>query len=299
VSKYSNTDFAENPFLAAKDIGALLSESSMRLFLGAGVSSGFGLPEWRMLIAKVLGKDGDRDYVKRMPSKSVQDLREEVDEIDSNDEEFRRKVHHALYSELKENLLPQLQVSPLLLAVAALMTGVTRGRVDSVVTYNYDDLLEQYLRMLGLSVCVRTLPTDLSTRSDIELNYVHGRIPQRETITVSPARIILSEKSYRERRSEIDAGWSDYIVHGLYSKIGLFLGLSGDDEAIKDVLKRAQGRITRNSEYYTGYWVLTPNSFNKNQRSILDVGMCPIPLEKDQIPQFMFAICQSAVGLPV
>jgi hypothetical protein len=296
VSHHSSTDFEENPFLAAKDLGVLLWEGSLRLFLGAGVSKGFGLPEWRLLIAKVLGKDQDRDYVRRLSSRSVQDLREEVDALDSNDEEFRRKVHHALYSEVKDDLLPQLQVSPLLLAVAGLMTGVTRGRVDSVFTFNYDDLLEQYLRMLGLSVCVRTLPTDLSIRSDLELNYVHGRVPQGEAMAVSPARIVLSEKSYRERRAEIDAGWSDYIVHGLYSKIGLFLGLSGDDEAIKDVLKRAQGRIKRTSDFYTGYWVLTPTSFTKNRSSILDVGMCPIPMEKDQIPQFIFAVCQSAMG---
>ena len=33
------------------------------------------------------------------------------------------------------------------------------------------------------------------------------------------------------RRALIDEGWANCIVHALYSKIGLFLGLSGDDSA--------------------------------------------------------------------
>jgi predicted Zn-dependent protease with MMP-like domain len=294
---HSRSDIEDNPFLAANDLGQLLWDGSLRLFLGSGVSRAFGLPDWRELILRVLGKDRDRRFRERTKSKSIQELQSLIDSIDTDDDKFRDRVRDALYRDVNEtSLVPQLQRSPLLLAVGALMTGVTRGRVTSVVTYNYDDLLEQYMLMLGLTVCVRTMPSDLSRRADIVLNYVHGRVPQRESVVTSPSRILLSEDSYSDRRSEIDEGWSDYIQHGLHSKIALFLGLSGDDGTIKDVMRRSQRRISRGSEYYRGYWILTPNSYKKNKESIAKVGMCPIKLKINEIPQFIFTICQKAMG---
>jgi hypothetical protein len=292
---FSYKNYVRDPFLAAIEIGRLLGNSSLRLFLGAGVSSGFGLPEWKMLIARILGRDADKAYVASLDTQSVTDLRRLLDDADDQSETYVRSVHGALYREVADDLIKQLQKSPLLLAVAAMMTGAHRGRVDSVVTYNYDDLLEQYLGMLGLRVCDRVLPTELSSRADVEVNYVHGRLPQSWKAATSIPELILSEKSYRSRRAEIDEGWSSWVEHGLYSKVGLFIGLSGDDSAILDILKRTQNRVQR-SEDYLGYWLLTTSAFLRNEKDIRDVGMCPIRLEKDEIPQFVFAVCQQAAA---
>jgi SIR2-like domain len=293
VSVYSYPDYLENPFLATDALGQLLGRSALRLFLGAGVSQGFGLPGWKTLIARILSRDTDSTFVADWDKKPIMDLRKLLDLVDDGSATYVAKIHGAIYRDVKPDLLEQLQVSPLLLAVAALMTGAHRGRVDSVVTYNYDDLLEQYLKMLGLAVCCRVLPDELSTRADVEINYVHGRLPQSWEVLNPVPEIVLSEKSYRARRSEIDAGWSAMVEHALYSKIGFFIGLSGDDSATLDIFKRAQTRIKRNEDY-TGYWLLTPGAFERNSSDIKEVGMCPIRLEKERIPQFVFAICQHA-----
>lgn len=293
IGTYSYNDYVADPFLATYDLGHLLGTSSLRLFLGAGVSSGFGLPEWTRLIARVLGRDDSPDSVLDLKNKSLTDQRRMLDPLDNGTPEYFGRVHAALYRDVAPDLLKQLQKSPLLLAVAAMMTGAHRGRVDSVVTYNYDDLLEQYLSMLGLAVCRRTRPDELSTRSDVELNHVHGTLPQRWEPSGRDAEIVLSEKSYRSRRAEIDEGWSAWVEHGLYSKIGLFLGLSGDDSSILDILQRIKKRVKRSRDY-TGYWILTPDAFERNKNDILEVGMCPIQLEKEQVAQFVFKICQRA-----
>lgn len=294
-SAYDYSDYVAEPFLATHELGDLLRTSSLRLFLGAGVSSGFGLPEWAQLIARILGRDDDLDFVATLKSKTIPELRRLLDPIDNKTTEYHQRVHEALYRDVAPDLIKQLQKSPLLLAVAAMMTGAHRGRIDSVITYNYDDLLEQYLHMLGLAVCKRINPHEISTRSDVELNYVHGTLPQRWEPSSLDAEIVLSEKSYRNRRAGIDEGWSAWVEHGLYSKIGLFLGLSGDDSAILDILKRVQGHVKRVGDYY-GYWILTPDAFARNNDAIQEVGMCPIQLEKEQIPQFVFEICQKAAG---
>lgn len=292
---YSYKDYLSDPFRATIELGRLLANSSLRLFLGAGVSSGFGLPEWREFIARVLGKDGDAAFMAELNSTPMVDLRRHLDPVDDGTSKYFNAVHEALYRGVSPNLLEQLQRSPLLLAIAAMMTGAHRGRVDSVVTYNYDDLLEQYLTMLGLAVCRRMRPNDLSTRADVELNYVHGRLPQQWKPSAGDPEIILSEKSYRQRRAEIDEGWPAWVAHGLSSKIALFIALSGDDSSILDVLKRAQKRVNRGTDF-TGYWILTPDAFDRNKNDILDVGVCPIQLPKERVPDFIFAICQHAAS---
>lgn len=292
---YSYHDYLEAPFLAAPELGELLGRGSLRLFLGAGVSKGFGLPTWTQLIARVLGKDDTPESADMvdLENKSLTDQRRLLDPLDDGTAAYFSGVHAALYRTVEPNLLAQLQKSPLLLAVAAMMTGAHRGRVDSVVTYNYDDLLEQYLSMLGLAVCCRTRADQLSTRSDVEINHVHGTLPQKGETSGKDAQIVFSERSYRERRAEIDEGWSAFVEHGLYSKVGLFLGLSGDDGSILDILERTKKRLNR-AEDYSGYWILTPDAFERNKSDILDVGMCPIKLSIDDIPQFAFRICQEA-----
>jgi hypothetical protein len=290
---YSYEDYVRDPFRAVGDIARYLHDGSLTLVLGSGVSSGFGLPQWALLAARLLGKGDDAAFVDELSLKTDKEIERLVDPIDDRSPEYVTKVHNALYHEVADNLSDQLARSPLLLAVAGLVTGSCRGRISSVMTYNYDDLLKQYLAMLGYTVCVRTDPTQFSTWADVEINHIHGYLPQSRIGETKGDELVLSEKSYRHRRAFIDEGWSSYVAHSLYAKSGLFLGLSGDDSAILDVMERAKGKIHR-SEDYTGYWLMTPPAFERNAKSILNVGMCPIKLTKDDFPRFVFALCQHA-----
>jgi hypothetical protein len=290
---YAYKDYVRDPFLATIELGRLLNRGALRLFLGAGASSGFGLPEWKLLIARILDKETDTAFLADLDHKSTLDLCKLLDEIDDQSKEYLTRIHKALYRDVAATLQDQLPRSPLLLAVAALITGSCRGRIESVITYNYDDLLEQYLRMLGYAICRRTEPDQLSTRADLEVNYPHGSLPQDWTGKGDLPEIVLSNKSYRNRRAGIDEGWSAIIEHGLYSKIGFFIALSGDDESILDVLKRTQKHLKRGDDY-SAYWLFTPDAFDRNKSSLLDVGACPIRLEKDQIASFVFKVCQAA-----
>ena len=295
MSAFSWRDFQEDPQRAVPEIGEFLNDGALSLYVGAGASSGFGLPEWKILIARILGKDRDASLLARLDGGSPMELSKLLDSVDDGSLKYVSSVHQALYRDVEKDLLDQLQRSPLLLAVAALITGSCRGNVSSVVTYNYDDLLEQYLAMLGYSVCRRTQPDDLSTRADVELNYVNGYLDQRWSRTAPAPTIVLSARSMRAVRAEIDEGWSEMVVNGLHSKIGLFVGLSGDDNNILDVLERAKKKIKR-GQGYNGYWLLTPDAFDRNGGQIADVGACPIRLRKEEIPNFIFMICQAAAA---
>jgi hypothetical protein len=293
---HSCDDFKRNPFLATEDIGDILRDGSLMLFLGAGVSSGFGLPSWANLIARLLGREADGAYVKKLKGMSDKELARLVDKLDDSSKSYLDKVREALYRKVAKELTDLLARSPLLLAVAALITGSRRGRVTTVITYNYDDLLGQYLQMLGYFICVRTEYSKLTTWADAEINHVHGYLPQHSKETSDPKKFILSEKSYRSRRAAIDKEWSSYVEHCLYSKVGLFLGLSGDDSSILDILQRVKDRIGRRRGS-NGFWLMTPASFRRNHKQIIDVGMCPIKLEEEEFPRFVFKVCQEAAQI--
>lgn len=292
---HSEADYKADPFLAVEAVGALLRASCLNLFLGAGVSAGFGLPFWRLLVARILGHGDDAAFIEGLRGKSDRDMGRLIDAVDDSTANYVSTVYDALYKDVSEGLLEQLQKSPLLLAVAALLTGTYRGRIHHVFTYNYDNLLEQYLNMLGYTVSVRTGPTDYSFKSDVEINHVHGFLPQSWTPASKLPELILSERSYRGRRSEIDEGWSSYVEHSFYSKAGLFLGLSGDDSATLDIFERAKKRVQRSADY-NGYWLLTPDAYERNAGPIREVGMCPVPIEKEKLPTFVFQVCQAARG---
>lgn len=291
---FSCRDFAQSPQRAIPKLGQLLKRGSFCLFLGAGASSGFGLPGWKELIARILDKDDDPEFLKELSQRSVRDLDLLLDDIDDGSPAFYDHVHKALYKDVSPNLSDQLSQSRLLLAIAALMTGAHRGRINSVITFNYDDLLEQYLKMLGLTVCRRLRPDQLSTRADAEINYVHGNLPQDLVLSaLSPTSLVLSRKSYIRRGAQVDKGWSARVENVLYSKLGLFVGLSGDDDSMLSTLTRAREQIHRDEDHI-GYWILTPDAFARNSKRVAETGVCPIPLEIPDIPTFLFKTCQAA-----
>jgi hypothetical protein len=297
ISVHGHSDYLTNPLLATNEIGRQLGAGCLNLFLGAGVSSGFGLPGWYDLVARILGRDGDIAFIDELKKKSNKDLQKAIDDVDvlGQEEDFTKILHAALYSKIADELVDQLPKSPLLLSVAALLTGSCRGRIQRVFTYNYDDLIEQYLGMLGYSVCVRVAPTDFSRRCDVEVNHVHGFLPQSWKSGDVLPKIVLSERSYRERRSKIDEGWSLAVEHSIYERAGLFLGLSGDDTSMLDIFERTKENIERAEDYH-GYWLLTPDAYDRNAKDILSVGMCPIRVEKAAMPMFVFRICQQAMA---
>ena len=293
---HSVSDYKREPFLATDDIGRFLNNGCLNLFLGAGISKGFGLPEWALLIARVLGKDNDAAYVDEVRAKGPLEQLKLIDSVDDGSPEYHEKVHKALYKDVKDNLVDQLPHSPLLLAVTALLTGSCRGRINTIFTYNYDDLLEQYLKMLGYRVCVRNSPTSHSTRADVEINHVHGYLPQSWKKGNDVHHLVLSEKSYRTRRAGIDTGWSASVENSLYSKPALLLGMSGDDGSVLDIFERAHKNIQRAEDYH-GYWIMTPDAFARNSDTISgsNIRMCPIGLDKDLFPKFVFEVCQKAL----
>jgi hypothetical protein len=299
AAPWDQQEIEANPLVIIPQIGDCLRHGWLNLFLGAGVSKPFGLPMWHELVASILDRGNDAIFIKQLESKSDKELGKLVDSCDDGTSAYVEKVWRALYANVPVDLRTRLTSSPLLLAVTALMTGKVRGRVERIYTYNYDNFIEEYLRLLGYEVCVRKQPDDLSGRSDVEINHVHGYLPRAE-LPRKPPELILSAKSYRNRRVEIFEGWSMTIQESLMSKSALVIGMSGNDDSILDVFLAAKRRVEKYHNHLRhdkklGFWLVSPRHYKINSEAILEVGMCPVPVSKEDLPEFILRICQIAM----
>src|SRR5579862_5761856 len=100
--------FKDTPFLATDTIGDHLAGGSFVLFLGAGVSQGFGLPSWSELVARVIGRSDDEQFRERLEAMSDREMAKQIDSIDTGDAVFASTVHRALYREVAPELSNQL-----------------------------------------------------------------------------------------------------------------------------------------------------------------------------------------------
>ena len=89
-------DIEANPLSIIPTIGRYLGRGWLNLFLGAGISSPFGFPEWAELIARIIGKPTDKATLDSLNTMSDKDLARLVDPFDDATIVFARKVYDAL-----------------------------------------------------------------------------------------------------------------------------------------------------------------------------------------------------------
>lgn len=216
-------------------------EDKCSFFLGAGVSMDAGGPSWEALLRKIMRrfkhfgkqKDFDRIYewcgmspiiLGRYAASNQKNLRD-VSEY------LRRYV---LYRGVNED------DSALIKAICDAVQGpdkdkriVAAGKVDSIITYNYDDLVETALEHRGIPVA-RIYEKSRNHRSEFPVYHVHGLIPKESNgIIPSP---ILGEKEYHQMYKEA-YHWSNVEqLHALDRNTCFFIGLSMTDPNLRRLL---------------------------------------------------------------
>ncbi len=229
------------------------------LFLGAGVSMPYGLPSWKNLVLEllfeqaqdtrrlgqiwphyrravaswmtdyfeynplVLARMVERDLTKKNRRNSKGTNSEDRPELFLE----RLRTHiYAHYREPKERTVLQ--------AIADLVAkSNSRSGIDSVVTFNFDDLLERELQRRKVKVHQIT-SGDRPRASGLRVIHAHGCVPLDGPIFRKD--IIFTEPDYH-RLTESVFHWSlSDIVDLLRKKTVLFVGLSMSDPSLRRLL---------------------------------------------------------------
>jgi SIR2-like domain len=230
------------------------------LFLGAGVSMPYGLPSWKSLVLELLFEQaqGTRrlgnmwphyrravaswmtdyfDYNPLVLARMVErDLRlktpGKLDRVNPSFDEldlFLERLRTYLYANYREPAK-----KTILAAIAGLIAkGDRRCGVDSVITFNFDDLLEAELRSRKVAV----KPVTNGERQQghgLRVIHPHGYIPRAGPICRQD--IVFTEPDYHKLTESVFHWGLSEIVDRLRKNTVLFIGLSMSDPSLRRLL---------------------------------------------------------------
>lgn len=223
----------------------IVSESNNVLFLGAGVSMSAKMPSWSTLLKKLMSE------VKMLKGDSLNAFTELDTHIysecgDSNlimarylETAIRLSNKNADFMQLiQKNLYSDNHSSDLLTDLALV---VKSHKVDEVITYNFDDILEQELVNNGLKESTHFISiardAEVTDHNNLPIYHVHGIIPEHSNAADT---VVFSESEYHERYRNA-YHWSNIEqLHALMRKHCFFVGLSMQDPNLRRLLDIAR-----------------------------------------------------------
>ncbi|WP_176421876.1 SIR2 family protein [Fibrobacter sp. UWH1] len=142
-----------------------------------------------------------------------------------------------LTQDVKSFLYQNLKKSALITSIAGI---IKQCNVESVVTYNYDDLLETELGVYSNNVCypiygLSRVPNGVKT----PIYHVHGYLPR--TKNGASSIIVLGEKEYHDIYRESNNWGSVEQLHALNRNVCFFIGLSMTDPNLRRLLDLSAG----------------------------------------------------------
>lgn len=229
------------------------------IWLGAGVSSSAGLPDWNTLLNSLFVSmltEGEPvgDTAERGHISSIVDRLRQVDgpsslmlaryirkglSIGSTKEQdhFTEAVTRQLYGLRNSNFA---LASPLITALAAMcMPSRTGAKVRSVLTYNFDDLLERQLLGRGLQFRSIFEEIDLPSAEELPVYHVHGFLPENRANypNLNKSTLVFSEEGYHHIYRE-SYHWSNLIqLNNLKETTCVMVGLSLTDPNLRRLLE--------------------------------------------------------------
>ncbi len=245
---------------ARKALCEAFHNQNLSLYLGAGVSAGSQLPTWEKLVVsmyfaivteqKMAGWRPFPNYLFAISEWFLGKLREPLEvtarktrglyrDDAEGEKQFRAAVQQALYGIDPTNealSVPQTDANHTLSAVAELCDRKHEDRfgVRSVITYNYDNLLE--LALAGRRPSEPVYSADRQQEESLPVFHVHGFIPHPYTVETAPSDIVFTEEEYN--RVAIDPySWSNIVqLREMSDSVGLMVGLSLADRNIRRLL---------------------------------------------------------------
>lgn len=286
-------DGALLPFLADR-----LAEGNLLIFLGAGVSRFYGMPDWETLLREVKRHGAGHSVPKGGLSMSAwaEEIRNGLYPGDKDG--FNAAITSALYSMDGSAKFDILKVADnkSLRSIGALCHGSRRGYAKKVITLNYDCLLEAYFRFHGVASQTIHSPTFLERGADVTIYHPHGYIPHPSFDDDRSDGIVLTREDYE---SAVDSRWEETILSLLSTHFVLFIGLSGEDDRISRLCGKARKSnpfVLKHELPFYGVRICSKDGPLASQWGSRGVYCKEVAQLTRSIPNFLFSICREAAS---
>lgn len=283
-------DSWQNASMLVGHLAHQLVAGRLGLFLGAGVSQFYGLPNWETLLERLCAKHGETlepgaDLPQKAGYLRAQYYRSDI-------EGFKRDLHDALY-EGKTLDFSKIRQNSTLAAIGSLVMSSRRGSAAKVFTLNYDDLLENYLEYHGFTTAIVWSERHWAHNDDVTIYHPHGFLPLADR-PASDDVVLGSSEYHKVMQSEL---WRSLLRTAMRTHTFLYIGLSGTDmhlqallEGMPDQHAIADDRIA----YHTVRFAVSGKK-DETGRILNDYGVFTHEIDGyDALPDFLFRICQAA-----
>lgn len=198
-----------------------LRRDKVTIFLGAGVSASAGAPAWDKLLEQLCVKKGisklDTDI------NSITKGRYVIGQYKKDNKDLEQTE---FYDDIKEILYKGIRDSKLITAISKI---VKKHHVESIITYNYDSLVEEEINK-DQNKCESIY--DKRRTNKLPVYHVHGYIAE----SGEHSEIILGEQEYHDVYAESYNWGSVEQLHALCRTTCFFIGLSMTDPNLRRLL---------------------------------------------------------------
>jgi hypothetical protein len=269
-----------------------LDRGALAIVLGAGVSMPFGLPSWSELVARV----GARVAVTATPTDGLDEQAETIFNASAKSPlDFAETIRECLYAGVDSSFGALLQ-SKLLAALGAISMPSRRGSVRTIVTFNFDDLLEKFLSYYGFSAeAVNGMPV-WSSRADIRIFHPHGMLPSAKA-SAAEKPVIFTRADYDKIVGKSDNGWRTVLVDLMSSHTCLFIGSSGSDSNLTSMMAQVNERHSGRGQGHPfwGVRVADPGDIKGPVWKARGIVQRTLASYAD-LPEWLASICQRAAS---
>lgn len=247
-----------------KSITELYNKGQFSLFLGAGVSSSAGMPDWNTLLNSLFVNYITKEMgdVAHLSDNEINEIVHRLNAIDSqsalmaaryirkgmssnNIEAFNKEVTELLYRLRNKKILND---SKLIKTICHMCTPRRTGaKVRSIVTYNFDDLLERQLNQTHNGNKSIFCENDLFDLEQLPIYHVHGFLPEKykDYPNLDKSTFVFSEEGYHKIYSE-PYHWSNLVqLNALRENTCLMIGLSMTDPNLRRLLDIAARNLEK------------------------------------------------------
>lgn len=248
-----------------------LIDNQLTLVCGAGISRDSSIPDWNELLVNILNevffnenldipesKVLAEDLISLMPQSNLilgkylrlvlkDDFEKVVQEhlysYYNQDRDFESSMmvqgHEIINYALETNMMK---------AIVELARPKRRGkRLESIITFNFDDLIECALSKHNIEYCPIWKEGQIYGMDALPIFHVHGFLPNQREID-SP-NLVFSEEAYHSQFID-PYSWSNLIQLNTFSaNICLFVGLSLSDPNLRRLLDISWRRNQRCKHY--------------------------------------------------
>lgn len=273
-------------------LATLLRTGRLAVIFGAGASAGLGLPLWKDLVqglaseALVSFSDTAIDSMEQML-----ELTSVIKHKLGDNSLFRDLVKKHLYKSF-EGDEDRFLDHRLLVAVGSMLMKSQRGSVSEVLTFNFDDILEQYLGIHGFSTQVICSLPELRRSVDVTIYHPHGFIPSEGGGLDGENSLVLSGDDFDERLADPTNSWTLLTIDLLLRKVPILIGVSPQGPNLGPLILGVRNRLS--DARPTAFWFLGGNSI-KDAEKVRRWGCVAICVDSYQeIPKMLLSVCRRA-----